>query len=813
MDANEEVEQNITNFSRGSYDLLIRPENARTDLEKELDLIEENYLGVGDGGITIDEWEFMKNHPDVEFAAPVASVGLFTARERTFMYAKDPMDRLYFEVDYSTNDGIRTYSRQNPDWLFDFGIAVEETLQFPSSVDVMKNYFSYDTITFKFPISYHQVVAVDPNEEEKITGFDLQQLAEEEIYDRDAYGGGEHSIPIMSLADTTVPVELTYIIDKLDEVSHEEIEEWRGLFNNKGDDHPDPWGRMMFENPKEYEEIVQKNVMNKRLYQESEHILIPEKDHSPFRQEILYLDEDMELRLENEVLHELGHVYNPHTQRIGYQLGPNIYEIIGNNKLAVKQTGTDELYGAPTYRKLEKIEFFELELNEEGQIVNDDDYFNFTENGTFSIEENTSDLASSPLGIYGREAPYLADDPDKTLHPSAVPGSFINTPAHGLISIDHASTIKGDEPIDAIRVKVAGIDGYDKKAADLIESLASEFEEQGFTVDIVAGASLQDLTVEVEGIGDVIQSFTTLGAADTVVSSWNAIQIGLTILYGLIALIFVSFMFFNLLMDRKKDEQLLAQLGWSEKWIRKTRNREWRTLLGVPMILVSLVFASVGFWQGDWTPFILSFLLNIVFIILYFIALSLTNRQKRTLLKQRKSITLQNIRYYRNQLLAAGFQLFLTTIVTCFLPFFLIEHVQMTKQTRLGAYVHGEIEGIFIVVIVLLYVLSVTTIYQTFRRLWEHRAAEIKLFQTIGWDRKFVRNYFLKEIIIWAGGSAFVGWLISIGITVYLFGFTQMTLLLQIGGLTIVFGLALILSLVTLGRVKNKGGSMHAHDA
>src|SRR5699024_10698907 len=280
-------------------------------------------------------------------------------------------------------------------------------------------------------------------------------------------------------------------------------------------------------------------IMNKRLYQENEYTLVPEVDHSPFRQEILYLDEEMKLRLEDEELIGLGHVYNPHSQRYGYELGPITYEIIDDNNLAVKQTGKDELYGAPTYRDLRNIEFFELLTDESGQIINNEDYFNFTENGTFSIKENTSDLASSPLGIYGREAPYLADDPDKTLHPSAVPGSFINTPAHGLISIDHAEKIKGDEPIDAIRVKVAGITGYDKKAADLIESLASEFEEQGFTVDIVAGASLQELTVEVEGIGDVIQSFTTLGAADTVVSSWNAMQIGLTLFYALVALIFI----------------------------------------------------------------------------------------------------------------------------------------------------------------------------------------------------------------------------------------------------------------------------------
>src|SRR5699024_14478 len=139
-DANEEVEQNITNFSRGTYDLLIRPADARTDLEKELSLIEENYLGIGDGGITLDEWKSIKNHSDVEIAAPVASVGLFTARERTFMKTKDPLDMQYYEVEYKTSDGVYTYDRDK-EWIVHFGTSIEDFLYFPSTYEVGSNIF------------------------------------------------------------------------------------------------------------------------------------------------------------------------------------------------------------------------------------------------------------------------------------------------------------------------------------------------------------------------------------------------------------------------------------------------------------------------------------------------------------------------------------------------------------------------------------------------------------------------------------------------------------------------------------------------
>ena len=87
-DAKQQVTQDITAFSRGTYDILIRPPQARTNLEKQLGLIEENYLGIGSGGITIDQWKEIKNHPQVDIAAPVASIGLFTARLRSWMLEK-----------------------------------------------------------------------------------------------------------------------------------------------------------------------------------------------------------------------------------------------------------------------------------------------------------------------------------------------------------------------------------------------------------------------------------------------------------------------------------------------------------------------------------------------------------------------------------------------------------------------------------------------------------------------------------------------------------------------------------------------------
>lgn len=68
----------IENVGRGSYDLLVRPPSSRTPVEQKTGMVEENYIGDSMGGISIEEWRNIQDDPDIEVAAPVASIGYFT---------------------------------------------------------------------------------------------------------------------------------------------------------------------------------------------------------------------------------------------------------------------------------------------------------------------------------------------------------------------------------------------------------------------------------------------------------------------------------------------------------------------------------------------------------------------------------------------------------------------------------------------------------------------------------------------------------------------------------------------------------------
>lgn len=804
-DANEQVKQNITNFSRGSYDILLRPPDARTDLEQKLGIIEENYLGSGEGGITTTQWEDVKEHPQVEIAAPVASVGLFTALKRTWMIKKEN-DLRYYGVDYSTSDGVNDYTYGKETYMYDFSSDMKSIHQYPSSLEVLNNFFMEEIASFSFPISYHQVVAVDPVEESRLTDYNLSLLNEgiDDGLTLNYITKQELAIPIISLKDVPVPNTIKLTVDSLEEPTEEEVKTWSSKFV---DSNPI---KTMDLNPIQYEKVIQNYISKKRRHNEEVYVFRPEDGPSPFEILPFYVDEKGKLSPDDGTGEDyLGGSRTPFSQQIGYKLSPVRYDIKNEKELSVTQTGINDDYHAPTYREIEEVEYFKL--NENDDPVNEQEAFEFANVGFFSIKENTDKLASAPLGIYGSTSPYLASDPSKKLHPSAVPGSFITTPAHGLISLNWAEKIKGEAPIDAIRVKVAGLTGYDEEAAALIRKLANEWEKGGFTVDIVAGASLQELSVDVEGIGEVMQSFTTLGAADTVVSSWNLLQVVITVLYVLVAFIFIGFTLFHLLEDRQRDEQLLARLGWSHKLIRRLRYKELGQILVIPMLLVFIGFTVYGIIQEEWLPLILAVGVSLLTLLVYAFTTSIQKRKPKKVKQSGGTVTQQNIWFYRFRLLASGLQLLIVTILTCFLPFFLLQSVEQTTQTRLGNYVHGEVEGLFILIIILLYGLSLTTVYQSLKRLWEKRENEIQLFLYLGWGAGAIRKYYLKEVLFWAGIAILAGWIGSICISLYFLDVSTVSVLIGVLGAIFILALTLAGSLYILRCLEKKGGRNFAH--
>ena len=67
---------------RPAYDILVRPRNTKTPLERQTGLVRPNYLSGIFGGITLKQWERIKAIRNVDVAAPVANLGYILPLEK-----------------------------------------------------------------------------------------------------------------------------------------------------------------------------------------------------------------------------------------------------------------------------------------------------------------------------------------------------------------------------------------------------------------------------------------------------------------------------------------------------------------------------------------------------------------------------------------------------------------------------------------------------------------------------------------------------------------------------------------------------------
>src|SRR5262245_44432887 len=70
-----EVAQEVEANFRAAYDILVRPPGTRSSIEDERGLVRPNYLSGQFGGITLDQWERVKQINGVDIAAPIAMLG------------------------------------------------------------------------------------------------------------------------------------------------------------------------------------------------------------------------------------------------------------------------------------------------------------------------------------------------------------------------------------------------------------------------------------------------------------------------------------------------------------------------------------------------------------------------------------------------------------------------------------------------------------------------------------------------------------------------------------------------------------------
>lgn len=817
----EQVQSDVTYYSRGSYDLLVRPEGNNHPLEEELGLVPENYIGFGAGGISLEQWERIKSRADIEIAAPVASLGYFTGIG-ALVAMEPPQQSTRYTTQFYTSDGVNKYEMEEE--------SICMLLESPHTMYFEEVFADrallnecYKTSRIDLPSTYHLLVGIDPEEEEKLTGisFEFIRTGWGNIVKADYNFTNAKMIPILEFDhEGGVSLSLEATVDHLP-VGEEEMEAYQHRLGIEYEGAPETeftqFSLNLYEEP--YKEIT------------SELLAMPATESVSFEVDVgSYLDVFFQKDL---VISETGDVeylediwadgsegaelyegaINPHFLGQYYAAGHLSY-VKEEERLKVKQVSKED--DIPLYRNMKREGYNLGSIAEDEEIVKQVTFIT-DPIGTIEMDEREEQLASSPLGIYQFAPVYHVEGDKKTeLKPIATPGSFVSAPAKGVTKIDSAAVIKGDEPIDAIRVRVAGIDGYTKQAAEQIDDIAKEIEAMGLQVTIVAGASAQKMLVDVEGIGLVEESWTTLGAAGTIISEWNITTLLLAILFFIVMGTYLINRLLFWQVSQKDDILLLNQLGWRNQDITRFSRHELLLLTGFAYILAIGGLLGLNIVQHFSVTAYLWQLVGALFTCLIVIVM-LRNKTKSVIkgdnerkkklgqfIRKRHSITWKNLTYFSPFIRSPFFQLLVVSTLSSIVYLSLGKTVEETNITLLGEYINLQLSEWHIILTVAAYLLGIFTLVEGLFSMFHIREKEIKLYRMLGWKQKHMIRLYLREIAIWSGLAIGIGTIVSGVIYFQIYTFEWDALYILAASFLGFYLIILVLAYFTILRIINK---------
>ncbi|WP_407269127.1 FtsX-like permease family protein [Radiobacillus sp. PE A8.2] len=794
--AHKQVESDITYYARGSYDLLVRPTDTKHPLEEKLGMVPENYIGFGKGGISIDTWETIKDREDIEIAAPVASLGYFSGVKSTFAIYPPKQDYLRYIMEFATTDGVNTYHME-PNYMC-------ALLKYETEHTTYEDIFNHSDLlnsckgipTFPMPATYHLVVGIDPIEEEKLTNTSFSSIdPNAALTGAGAMYAADYPnaklLPVMEVIDGNASLKANLSISTLN-LTTDDITRFRnelGLVNPSESEDPFlPTSFYQRWSTPEYNDLVEV-ILSLEAQEQQDYDLDLSSEVNAFDQneDGIYFTEDETLDLISNHTDLFSQGYfierNMNVSTVYYQASQLQYNVNEGN-LSVNIL--DNRNGIPTYRELIKHGNTMAEVFEEDNALNPEDIA-FIPDPVDKVEmgEKEAQLAASPLGIYQfAPARYIGDGKDKPieLEPTMTPGSYVTPSAKGLTNMEAAVAMKGDEPIDAIRVKVAEIENYTEEAARKIETIAEDIRDMGLDVTIVAGASSQMVEVDVEGIGLVEESWTTLGAAGTIVSEWSITNLVLAILFIFVGCAYILNRFVFWRITKERDTLLLSQLGWTNQHIKTLWSNEILSIL-CGSAIIAIPFLAGLYQLGDITSTIYLYQIGIVLATAIFVWIFVRNAVPRMIsqedtknkaMKQakqikRKTLVSKNISYYWRYIVSAFIQLLLVSALATFVYLAITETVEQTNTTVLGQYINVQVNHWHLILVVSAYILACITLIEAFMSIIKTRETEIKQFLSIGWRKKDIFSLYMKEIILWTGFALFVGNILSILLFIVLY--------------------------------------------
>lgn len=651
---------------RGAFDLLVRPAGQRLNLEETAGLVEPNYLTFsGDGGITLDELAAIRSVPGVDVAAPVAMIGnmRYVVGGPVVGITDLPEQATLYQVTVraETSDGIRDVLVQEQTGRVLLGFADPSAPSLPFITDFRSAsgnedgfFISLDSL----PAISSPIIGVDPTAERQLLGptadflaplkeisalqsqpiareFDLslippafedQRLFVEMLTLDPTQSSAERPvIPVAVSSSIYAPLTITLEVRQVGEpiseypAGDDVAEQLAQAAEQAGDGLGEPQASVM-----DASEAL-------RPFQPPRLLVVwPDSEPPLGSAASVGVADDLTAELAGRPRYTSRAARDGQT--IAFSVAPQGWVDSSGTPREPHEAQTGILGSVrlglePAYRNSRPAALPLLEgFVPTGPLDRPFVFAPLAEFDLDRLELPDNPLNYVPLGAYAApETRFIAGPDGEAVEPvwmtsTLNPLGLITIPPLAITDLRSATVLRGEAPIDAIRIRVAGIDRFDEAAVARVERVGSAIASMGFDVDIVAGSSPQSVEVRIpdQGVdgppataGWVEQGWTTLGAAERTVRGLSSTNWGLLWLSGLTAVAFAAGMLLLQRSVRSSEISVLTALGWS-RW------RIARWMLGEAAWAGGIVLGTglLGWWvagRSGWLGLAATAALAIVF--------------------------------------------------------------------------------------------------------------------------------------------------------------------------------------------------------
>lgn len=619
------VTETIDSRWRGSYDLLVRGEGQRHSLEGTLGLVEPNFLAfAGEGGLSLDDVATIEALDDVEVAAPVATVGMVSsALPQALVWvdrAQLPEEPTEYRIRWTANVHDGAVARVLAEDVAHAVLRVTDPATMESPVNVRGGTTSSwpeGGVIFdigSLPELHHLLVAVDPVAEARLlgaqapAGLELLAAVEGEQRMLSTYDVGPLSgefvaerLRLLSQQDAVErrerrdgPVVPVIVAERLPAAVSLTIEVEQGATRAEFPDdaawtpQSGSWSAIGLRELDLTERV--------RPFTTPEITAAwPGSDEPEDGDVLTGPPARLRLQLVGRPDYTASGPLDRDAPRFAVTAGP----LVATSGMVAVDAEAAPLAHERAYRPLAEVA--------PGDVPSQPVLVPIGRLAPVPPEPDGEVRDHAPLGIYGSLAADRVDGTEGVLQPTLNPRGLLTPAPVAMTDLVAASELRGERPVDAVRVRVGGIESYDGDAVAKVEEVASRIRSLGFDVDVVAGASLQPVEIDAAGYlpdgGGVVveQPWTTLGAATRVEQELGATGRVLRMLGLAAALVLVPILQATALQVRGGERMRLHQLGWSRRQVSRWFLRE-ALLAGVIVIAVAAIAVATGWarWDGAW---------------------------------------------------------------------------------------------------------------------------------------------------------------------------------------------------------------------